>query len=106
LVAPAGARDAARADLPLLRDVAPELGDVLVVDLVDLVAAEVAALPSARSGGRARAPAACRLLLGHLSSPRRGCRRRRARAGRRRPHRPLRRAPTRAPPRPPPPRRP
>src|SRR5439155_8118711 len=41
LVPPASARDAARADLALVRDVAPVLGDVLVVDLVDLLTAEV-----------------------------------------------------------------
>ena len=43
LVAPAGAGDAALADLALLRDVAAELVDVLVVDLLDLVLAEEAA---------------------------------------------------------------
>src|SRR5438876_4141576 len=42
LVAPARAGDAAAADLALLRDVAPELVDVLVVDLGDLVLAEEA----------------------------------------------------------------
>src|SRR5207253_11463900 len=46
LVSPAGAGDPPRADLALLRDVAAELVDVLVVDVVDLLAAEVAvALP-------------------------------------------------------------
>src|ERR671930_841131 len=58
LVAAARAGDAARADLPLLRDVAPELVVVLVVDLLDLVLAEVTALPPARSrrGGCTLAP--------------------------------------------------
>src|SRR5919201_4563241 len=48
LVAAAGAGDAARADLALLRDVAPELVVVLVVDLLDLLLAEVTALPPDR----------------------------------------------------------
>jgi hypothetical protein len=42
LVAPAGARDPARADLALLGDELAQRGDVLVVDLLDLVAAELA----------------------------------------------------------------
>jgi MFS family permease len=55
LVAPAGAGDAAGADLALLRDVPPELVHVLVVHLGDLLAAEVAVLPLRRSGRAARA---------------------------------------------------
>src|SRR3954468_12055929 len=43
----ARACDPPRADLALLRDVAPELVDVLVVDLVDLVLAEEAGLAAA-----------------------------------------------------------
>src|SRR5256714_3410187 len=54
LVAAAGAGDAARADLPLLRDVAAELVVVLVVDLFDLVLAEEAALPAGRAPRRRR----------------------------------------------------
>src|SRR5262249_23284453 len=42
LVAAACACDPARADLAFLRDVAPQLVGVLVVDLVDLLLAEVA----------------------------------------------------------------
>src|SRR2546421_53239 len=42
LMAPARTGDAAAADLALLRDVPPELVDVLVVDLGDLVLAEEA----------------------------------------------------------------
>src|SRR5262249_55005349 len=70
LVPPAGARDAARADLALLRDVAPELGRVLVVDLVHLVAAEVAALAPATGRGRPLPPAwgRARLLARHRLS--------------------------------------
>src|SRR5262245_56444762 len=41
----AGARDPPVADLPLLRDVAAQLVDVLVVDLLDLLLAEVTGLP-------------------------------------------------------------
>src|SRR5207245_1958446 len=44
LVAAAGAGDAARADLALLRDEPAQRGDVLVVDLLDLVAAVLAGL--------------------------------------------------------------
>src|SRR5712691_13217678 len=58
LVAPAGAGDPAGADLPLLGDVPPQLVVVLVVDLLDLLLAEVAALPADRAGRRARALAA------------------------------------------------
>ena len=57
LVAPARAGDAAVADLALLGDVAPELVDVLVVDLVDLVLAEEAGLALDRPGLRALAAA-------------------------------------------------
>src|SRR5215211_3208686 len=59
LVAPARARDAPRADLALLRDVAPQLVVVLVVDFLDLLAAEVAVLaPRAAEAARAaRLPA-------------------------------------------------
>src|ERR687891_769586 len=64
LMPPAGTGDAARADLSLLGDVPPQLGDVLVVDLGHLVAAEVTALAPARRGRRAH-PSACRLLGGH-----------------------------------------
>src|SRR5712691_2348346 len=77
LMAPARARDAAVADLALLRDVAPELVDVLVVDLVDFVLAEEAGFPPDRSGRRtlpaARLPVG---LLSHSVLPRTGCRRR------------------------------
>src|SRR5829696_2394346 len=54
LVAAAGPGDPARAHLALLRDVAPELVVVLVVDLVDLLAAEVAVLPARAAGHSAR----------------------------------------------------
>src|SRR5437660_4742158 len=50
LVAPAGSADAAVADLALLRHVAAELVDVLVVDLVDLRLAEEAGLAAAGAG--------------------------------------------------------
>src|SRR4249919_2731552 len=54
LVPPAGAGDPPRADLALLRDVASELVHVLVVDLFDLLAAEVAvALADRPARGRA-----------------------------------------------------
>src|SRR4029453_963515 len=66
LVAPAGAGDPAGADFPLLGDEPPELVRVLVVDLVDLVAAELAGPPLDWPGGRAAASAAL------LSSPRFG----------------------------------
>src|SRR5436309_5460124 len=52
LVPPAGAGDPARADLPLLGGVPPELVVVLVIDLLDLLLAEVTGLPPGRSGGR------------------------------------------------------
>jgi hypothetical protein len=52
LVSPAGAGDAPAPDLPLLRDVAAELGDVLVVDVRDLVLAEEA-VPALDRPGRA-----------------------------------------------------
>src|SRR6476646_4829689 len=78
LVPAAGAGDAAAADLALLGDVAAQLGDVLVVDLRDVILAEeaVAALDLPR---RAAGPPPLLLLLILLSghaSPRRGCRRR------------------------------
>src|SRR5262245_43103017 len=82
LMPAAGAGDPPRADLPLLGDVPPELRDVLVVDLLHLVAAEVAALPLPGRRGRAGA-AAWLLFLGcHPSgSPRTGCRRRSGSSG-------------------------
>src|ERR1700704_4496233 len=51
LVAPAGARDPARANLALLRDELAQRGDILVVDLLDLVAAVLAGLAAAPAGG-------------------------------------------------------
>ena len=67
LVAAARARDAARADLALLRDVAPELVGVLVVHLRHLVLAEVAAL--APTTGCPGARALARLgLRSHVAS--------------------------------------
>src|SRR5688572_31540459 len=88
---PAGAGDAPVADLSLLRDVATELVQVLVVDLFDLVLAEEAAL--APAGGQRGARALARLLclgLGHVS-PITECRRRlsRQRGSRRWTARPL-----------------
>src|SRR5436190_14280509 len=50
LMPAARACDPARADLSLLRDVPAELAVVLVVDLLDLLLAEVTALPPGRSG--------------------------------------------------------
>src|ERR1041384_6239121 len=91
-MAPAGAADPTFADLALLRHVAPELVDVLVVDLVDLRLAEEARLAAA-GAARRRALSARRavgfrcwdsLLL------RTGCRRRRPGNRRRRPRRRLR----------------
>src|SRR3954462_6972589 len=49
LVPPAGARDASRADLALLAHRAAQRAEVLVVDDVDLVAAELAGLAPAAS---------------------------------------------------------
>src|SRR5262249_48773015 len=73
LVAAAGAADPARADLPLLGDVAPELGDVLVVDLLDLALAEEARLaPAAGERGGALSAASVGLACGlccHLRAP-------------------------------------
>src|SRR6185312_16488334 len=67
LMAAARARDAAVTDLALLRDVAPQLVDVLVVDLPHLVLAEVAALAPAT--GRPGARPLARLGLGsHVAS--------------------------------------
>src|SRR5439155_2304754 len=57
LVAPAGTGDPARADLPLLGDVAPELVRVLPVDVHDLVSAEPTVLLPDRAGCRPAAPA-------------------------------------------------
>ena len=50
LVAPAGARDAARADLALLGDELAQRGDVLVVDLLDFVAAVLTGLAPPAAG--------------------------------------------------------
>src|SRR5437868_11380635 len=62
---PAGAGDAPAADLPLLGDVAPQLVDVLVVDLRDLLLAEVAIPALDRPCGAARTlPLLCS-LTGH-----------------------------------------
>src|SRR5207237_1037712 len=58
LMAAARARNPAGADLAALGDVPAQLIDVLVVDLVDLVLAEEAGLPSDRARGLARALAA------------------------------------------------
>src|SRR3954454_3143232 len=91
LVPAAHARDPARADLPLLGDVPPQLVDVLVVDPVDLLPAEVAALPPRLARGPAGALAAggaSFFLLCHSLAPRRGCRRRRPPGRSRRPSRP------------------
>src|SRR6266508_7001095 len=81
LVAAAGAGDPARADLALLGDVPPQLVEVLVVDLVDLLLAEVAGpAPAGRRHRRAPAPALLLLLSvagsGHQQRLRTGCRRR------------------------------
>src|SRR5688500_11024888 len=56
LVLAACAADAAGADLAFLRDVPPELVDVLVVDLVDLVLAEEAALAATACCGAGGCP--------------------------------------------------
>src|SRR5215218_7305138 len=61
-MAAARAGDPARTDLALLRDVPPQLVEVLVVDLVDLLLAEVARSAPARRRHR-RAPAPALLLL-------------------------------------------
>src|SRR5207248_9344928 len=75
LVPAAGAGDAATADLPLLGDVAPQLVDVLVVDLRDLLLAEEAvAAPDLAL--RAAGPSPLLSLLSGHASPRRGCRHR------------------------------
>src|SRR3954454_16721445 len=50
LVPAAGARDAARADLAAVGDELAERADVLVVDLVDFVAAVLARLPATGTG--------------------------------------------------------
>src|SRR5438874_9162926 len=62
LVTPAGSGDPARADLPLLRDVPAQLVVVLVVDLLDLLLAEVTALPPYRAGRGGSSSALLRLL--------------------------------------------
>src|SRR6185436_4173810 len=82
-VAAARARDAAVADLALLRDVAPQLVDVLVIHLRDLVLAEVAALASP-AGGPGGGPLARLCLRSHAWPPRTGCRRRSGTTGSRR----------------------
>src|SRR5262245_43526697 len=86
LVTAAGAGDPAAADLALLGDVAPQLVDVLVVDLRDLFLAEEAVAAPDLPRGTAGPPPL--LLLGLLSghaSPRTGCRRLRPRGSRRSP---------------------
>src|SRR5439155_9198737 len=90
LVPAARAGDPAVADLALLGDVAAQLVDVLVVDLVDLVLAEEAGLPLDRPRLRALAPATLVSLAGtfvcplsHSILPRTGCRRRQGRRSRR-----------------------
>src|SRR5207302_849177 len=76
LVAPAGPGDAAAADLALLGDVAPQLVDVLVVDLRDLLLAEEAVAASDLPRGAAGPPPLLLLtLLSRHLSPRTGCRR-------------------------------
>ena len=50
LVAAAGASDSARADLALLGDELAQRGDILVVDLLDLVAAVLAWLAPSATG--------------------------------------------------------
>src|SRR5919106_1657266 len=66
LVPAARARDAAVADLALLRDVKPGLGEVLVVDFLDLLLAEVTALPpAARRGPRGSPAGGAFLRLSH-----------------------------------------
>src|SRR5436189_72417 len=71
LVAPAGAGDPPRADLPFLRDVAAKLVRVLPVDLLDLHPAEPAVLLPDRSGGGTAASALLLpvFLLSHQRSP-------------------------------------
>src|SRR5207247_10986896 len=63
LLAPARPGDSARADLALLGHVAPQLVVVLVVDLFDLLLAEVTALPPERTGRLGRPPTGAALLL-------------------------------------------
>src|SRR4051812_12871246 len=79
LVAPARAADAPRTDLALLRDIAPQLVDVLVVDLVDLALAEEAGLAAPRPAGRVALPApsllAIRFRCWQILLLRTGCRR-------------------------------
>ena len=73
LVAAARAADPARADLPLLGDVAPELADVLVVDLVDLRPCRrsrtCAGPPSAAAGASCCRPAVALFPAVRPSSP-------------------------------------
>src|SRR5476649_910562 len=64
-MAPARAADPARADLALLRDVAAELADVLVVDLVDLALAEETGFASPAGCRRQTLPASLFSLLCH-----------------------------------------
>jgi hypothetical protein len=70
LVPAAGARDAARADLAALGDEPAQAGDVLVVDLLDLVLAVRTRLAAPGTGSALLVPATSRLrwalaLLGH-----------------------------------------
>src|SRR4051794_5870217 len=69
LMPAARAADAPRADLPLLGDVAAELADVLVVDLVDLRLAEEAGLAPAPREGRQALPAPSVVALSSQSDP-------------------------------------
>ena len=73
LMAPARAGDPARADLALLRDELAQRDDILVVDLVDLVAAVLTGLaPSAADPTLLVAPAnrlAATACLGHQRTP-------------------------------------
>src|SRR4029079_14900060 len=91
LVPAAGAGDAAAADLALLGDVAAQLGDVLVVDLRDVLLAEEAVaaldLPLWAAGPP---PLLLLSLLSFHGSPRTGCRRRPRPGSRRSPAPPLR----------------
>src|SRR5438067_1195751 len=78
LVAAARTRDAARPDLALLGDERTQGGDVLVVDLLHLVAAEAAVAPARlraqrRPAARRRALLSALLRLCHRMPPRTGC---------------------------------
>src|SRR5207248_6079740 len=71
LVTAASSRDAARADLPAVGDHPAQGADVLVVDLVDLVAAVRTGLAPAAAGAAltvATARLAAVALLGHAGS--------------------------------------